>query len=185
LAATLTVAVACGGGGGHHEASPVPTTSSADGATTTTTTAAPSTATTLDPTKTAILAAYRASSSASYVAATHYPVDPSDGRLSLYMAGDELNRVRNALTLLAHLGHVLRGPPVDTSMAMVKQLVGSAAVVADCDFDQTATVDAKTGTVVDPAPSQRTLVDAELHVMDGVWKVTRFSIVRQGCTSAA
>jgi hypothetical protein len=119
------------------------------------------------------------------VAASHYPVDPTDDRLPLFMAGDELNRVRNQLTVLAHLGHVLRGPPVDTSMATVKQLVGIAAVVADCDLDQTATVDGKTGQIVEPAPNQRTLINAEVELMDGTWKVTRFSIVRVGCAASA
>jgi hypothetical protein len=151
-----------------------------------TTTSEPSTpTTTLDPTRTAILAAYRASSSAYYDVATHYPVDPTDVQLPQYMAGQELNRVRNALTILAHLGRVLRGPPVDHSMATVKQLVGNAAVVADCDYDQTTTVDAKTGQVVDRPATGRTLINAELELMDDGWKVTVFNIVSHGCTVSA
>jgi hypothetical protein len=154
------------------------------GASNATTTTVATTTTTLDPTRTAILAAYRASSSANYVAATHYPVDPTDGRLSSFMAGEELNRVRNELTVLAHLGRVLRGPPVDTSMATVKQVVGEVAVVADCDFDQTATIDGKTGQIHDPAPTRRTLINAEVDLMAGMWKVTRFSIVWAGCVAS-
>jgi hypothetical protein len=181
---TLSVVAACGGGGDHHEASPTSSSTVVGGSKTITSTA-PSTTTTLDPTRTAILAAYRASSSAYYSVATHYPVNPSDPELPVYMAGQELNRVRNALTILAHLGRVLRGPPVDHSMAIVKQLVGDAAVVADCDYDQTTTVDAKTGQVLDKPATMRTLVNAELQLMDGGWKVTRFNIVSHGCAVSA
>jgi hypothetical protein len=69
-------------------------------------------------------------------------------------------------------------------MATVKELVGNAAVVADCGFDRTATVDEKTGQVVQLAPTQRTLINAEVDLMDGVWKVTRFNIVRVGCAAS-
>jgi hypothetical protein len=70
-------------------------------------------------------------------------------------------------------------------MATVKQLAATAAVIADCDFDQTATIDVKTGQVVQAAPTQRTLINAEVDLLDGTWKVTRVSIVRHGCLSVA
>jgi hypothetical protein len=182
LLTTLSVVVACGGGGDHHEASQTAS-STVVGRSNSTTTSTPTT--TLDPTRTAILAAYRAHWADIEAVDTHYPVDPTNQILTNHMAATELNFVRSSLTVLNHLGQVLKGPPVDTRMAMVKQLVGNAAVVIDCDFDQSVRVNAATGQTLDQPPSHRTLLNAEVELVGGAWKVTKLNIVSQACTAAA
>ena len=183
LLTTLIVAAACGGGGGHHEASPALSSTVVGGSTSTTT--EPSTPTTpLDSTRTAILAAYRAHWADIEAVDTHYPVDPTNQILTDHMAATELNFVRSSLTVLNHLGQVLKGPPVDTSMATVKQLVGNAAVVTDCDLDQSVRVSAATGQTLDQPRTHRTLVNAEVELVGGAWKVTKLNIVSQACTAA-
>jgi hypothetical protein len=184
LLTTLSVVAACGGGGDHHEASPTRSSTALGGSNTTTTTA-PATTTTLDPTRTAILAAYRAHWADIEAVDTHYPVDPTNQILTDHMAATELNFVRSSLTVLNHLGQVLKGPPVDTSMAMVKQLAGNAAVVVDCDFDQSVRVNVATGQTLDQPSAHRTLINAEMELVGAAWKVTKLNIVSQACSAAA
>jgi hypothetical protein len=180
VAATVTVAAACGGSS-HHEASPPSTTHALA---ISTTTAAPTTSTTLDPTKAAILAAYRASWADFDVVATHYPVDPTNPVLTNHMAGNQLIRVRNSLTALKLQDLVLQGPPVDTSLALVNQIIGNAAVVADCDFDPSVSVKGTTGQPIDKPTTRRTLINAELQLISGTWKVTKSTTVRVGCNAS-
>ncbi len=191
----VTMAAACGGGGVRHQAAVKPlNTHSAGNASTAgeststaiaSTTVAPAPTTTVDPTKAAILAAYRASWTDYNDVATHFPVDPTNPILTIHMAGSQLDHVRNALTVLRFQGQVTEGPPPDTSLAVVKQVVGDAAVVADCGFDASTTINAATRQIITPPATQRTLVNAELELAGGVWKVTRSSVVRVGCSASA
>jgi hypothetical protein len=152
--------------------------------TTTSPTTTPMTTTTVDPTQAAILGAYRASWADTFAVEGHYPVNEFDPILANHMAGNELNRVRNYATLLNHLNEYLAGPMPDTSGAIVKQQVGSAAVVADCEPDHSVLMNGKTGQVVRPAGTQPALVNAKVELIGGTWKVTDFSTVRSVCTSA-
>jgi hypothetical protein len=74
---------------------------------------------------------------------------------------------------------------MDTSRAIVKELDGTLAVVSDCDFDGSITMDGRTKQVVSPAVSQRALVNAKVELIDGVWRVTEFNNVRVGCEAAS
>src|SRR5262249_25663033 len=136
------------------------------------------------PTRTAILDAYRASWADFDLVATHYPVDPTNPVLTNHMADDHLNRVRNRLTALKLQGLVLQGPAVDTTLALVNQIVRNAAVVADCDYDPSVTVNGRTGQAVDTPSNQRTLINVELQIIDGAWKVTKSTTVRVGCANS-
>jgi len=160
----MSVTASCGGNGRNQRAAP-PSTSVA-------------------PDSSAILAAYRAHWADINAVSSHPPVDATSPQLSEHMAGQELGQVQARLALLAVRHEYVVGPPVDTSMAEVKAVLGTAAVVTDCDLDQGVRKNESTGVVVNQASSQRTLVNARLDLIGGSWKVTQFSVVHPGCVSA-
>ena len=180
----VAMAGACSSSGGGAKAIGAgrPTSSVAASPTSSTTIAPAPTTTAVDATKAAILAAYRAAWVDIDVVEGHYPINGSDPRLADHMAGKELNQVRNAALGLSFQGQYLAGPPTDTSAAIVKQLVGSAAVVSDCNVDGSILMDGRTNQVVKPGSIDRTLVNAKMELMAGVWKMTEFSNVGDLCT---
>jgi hypothetical protein len=115
----------------------------------------------------------------------HYPVNPLDPILTRHTAGDERVRVGNFATGLKFQSQYLAGPALDTSRAIVKQVVGTVAVVADCEYDGSILMNGKTNQVVSPAGSQRELVNAKVELIEGEWKVTEFNNVSAGCTVAS
>ena len=115
----------------------------------------------------------------------HYPVNVFDPTLANHMAGAELTQYENYLTGLKFQNEYVQGPPTDTSRAIVKQIVGTAAVVSDCDFDASVVVNGRTNQIVKPAGTQRTLVNAKVELTGGVWKVTEFNNVSVGCVTAS
>jgi hypothetical protein len=112
-------------------------------------------------------------------------VNESDPVLNEHLGGDELKQVQNTATGLKFQSEYLAGPPLDTSGAIVKQLVGAAAVVADCNIDQSVLMNGRTNQVVKPATAPRQLVNAKVELSGGVWKVTELSNVGVTCTSAS
>jgi hypothetical protein len=141
------------------------------------------TTTTLDPTKSAILAAYRASW-ADYVAVSHsFPVKPLDPRLALHDTGNELTADRKALTQLSVQGHLNVGQtdlePVVTSVS------GDSAVITDCLFDHSYEVDAVTNKPVEQPNVGHTLDHFEMARIDGKWYVADSTILKSGKTEDA
>lgn len=184
--AVLAVVAACSASSGAGK--PIGAASTATGAVPTTANSSTSvpepTTTSLDSTKAAILAAYRGMWTTNDAAFRHYPINYSDPSLANYMMGDELKQIQASLTDLAFASEYLTGPPTDTSMAIVTQLRGTLAVVSDCDFDRSTIMNGRTNQVVKPASTQRDLINAELELAGSVWKVTEFSNVSVGCTTA-
>jgi hypothetical protein len=152
--------------------------------TSTSTTANGPTTTSVESTKAAILAAYRGAWADIDAVEGHYPIDVFDVRLSNHMAGKQLGQVRTAATALKFQGQYLAGPPSDTSGAIVKELVGAAAVVADCNVDPTVLMDGRTNQVVKAASTDRVLRNAKVELIGGAWKMTEFTNVGVTCTVA-
>jgi hypothetical protein len=169
VVATLAlVAVLASCGSGHHSAGRSQTTTSFSGATTA-----------LDPTRAAIITAYRAFW-ADLVAASN-PPNPSDPHLSDHATGTELAHVKSSLLAEQAAGEVVKGTidlaPVVTSLSDAK------ATISDCYLSHIIGYDAKTGAAKGPGPSQRTLVNVTL-TLDGSWKVAELDHVREGCIAA-
>jgi hypothetical protein len=163
----------------------VGTTSPTSGAPTSTSTTAPGpSTTTVESTKAAVLASYRGLWQDIATVEGHYPVNPLDPVLTRHAAGNERAQVGNFATTLKFQNQYLAGPAVDTSRAIVKQLVGTVAVVADCEYDGSILMNGRTNQVVNPAGSQRRLVNAKVEWTEGVWKVTQLNNVSDGCTVA-
>ena len=143
------------------------------------------TTTAVDAKKAAILAAYRAMWTDSDEVVRHYPINDVDARLENHMAGEALGQFKTFLTGLKFKNQYAIGPPTDTSRAIVKQLVGTVAVVADCDFDGAILMNGRTNQIVKPAGTQRDLVNAKVEIVEGAWKVTLFTNVSVGCVTAS
>jgi hypothetical protein len=181
----VLVATACSSGSGAKPiGAPSPTSTTVSGPSSSTSSVDPPT-TTIDPTDAAILAAYRGMWTDSDAVAHHFPINVFDPILGDHIAGAELTQIQNFLTSLKVQGQYAIGPPIDTSRAIVKQLVGTAAVVSDCAFDGSVIVSGLTNQVVKPATTQRALVNAKVELIDGVWKVTELNNVSVGCTTAS
>jgi hypothetical protein len=186
---TLAVLVAGCGSSGHQAApksrnsnpSVSSLTSSPDSSPTSTDPTGAATMTSPGGQKAAVLDAYQASWNDYLAVATHFPVNPLDPRLAHHMSGKELVFIQTQLTRAELQGQYLRGT-VDTSHAYVKGISGTDAVVVDCDLDQTAVWNGKTNQVATPAGTGRTLINARVDLVNGVWKVTDQSTVSEGCT---
>ncbi len=143
------------------------------------------TTTTPEETEAAILAAYREMWTDIAAVEGRYPVNSSDPVLTRHTAGNELVHLNRAATDLNLKGEYLAGPALDTSRAIVRQLLGAVAVVADCYYDDSVLMNGRTNQVVNPADPVRELADAEVRFIQGEWKVTEFSNVSSGCTVAS
>jgi hypothetical protein len=150
-----------------------------------TATSAPNpTSTTLDLTDAAVLTAYRRGWLDISTVEGHFPVNQLDPILSDNIAGDELQRVQLYAAKLHSEKEYLAGLEPDTRGAIVTQLFGTNAVVADCNIDRSTLRNGLTNQVVSPASGQRTLVNAEVQLIGGVWKMTEFSNVGVTCANA-
>lgn len=173
--ALALVAAACTSGGGSKATSASTSTSMS--------TTAGVTTTTVDATKAAILAAYRASW-ADYVAVSHnFPVKPLDPRLAQHDTGNELVGVRKALTQLNLSGHYNVGTtdltPVVTSVS------GDSAVISDCVFDHSYEVDAATKKATEQPDVGHSLDHFSMARIDGTWFVSDSTILKSGATEDA
>jgi hypothetical protein len=180
LAALVVALAACGGG--HHTAAPAPTTSS-----TTPPTSAGTTTTTLDPTKAAVLAAYRAAWTDFLAVASTFPVRPLDPRLAQHESGAEFRHDQQSLTVLSAKGHYSKGG-VDLAPIVVS-FVDDSATVMDCLFDHSVEMDAKTHSPVSSPDVGHTSDRFTLTRANGRWFVSDSTILdpgtrRDACTPA-
>jgi hypothetical protein len=173
--ALAVVGAACTSGGGGTATPPATTT--------TVSTKAGVTTTTLDPTKAAILAAYRASWADYIAVAETFPVKPLDPRLAQHDTGTELTGDRKALTQLSVLGHYNVGP---TDLApVVTSSTGNSAVVSDCVFDHSFEVDARTKSPVEQPDVGHTLYRFEMSRINDTWYVSDSTMLKSGKTEDA
>jgi hypothetical protein len=141
------------------------------------------TTTTLDPTKSAILAAYRASWADYIAVAETFPVKPLDPRLAEHDTGTELTGDRKALTELNVLGHYNVGT---TDLApVVTSTSGESAVVTDCVFDHSYEVDARTKSAVEQPDVGHTLYRFEMTRINDKWYVSDSMMLKSGKTEEA
>jgi hypothetical protein len=177
LAVVMALALAgasCTSGKGKADPPPLPTTTSTTGGTT---------STTIDTTRAAILAAYRAEWSEFIAVAETFPVNPLDPRLAIHSIGNQLTAERKALTRLSVLGHVNRGP---TDLAPVVSTVSaSGATVTDCIMDHSVEVDHRTNSPVEPANIGHTLDQFTMTNVDGNWLVSNSMVLGSGKTKDA
>jgi hypothetical protein len=149
-------------------------------ATSTTATTAAATTTTIDPTKAAILAAYRAGWADYIAVAETYPVQPLDPRLSAHSIGKELAAARKALARLSVINHFNRGP---TDLSPVVEAVdGDSATVRDCILDHSVEVDAGTNTPVEQPDVGHTRNVFTMTKVNGAWYVSDSTITVSGRT---
>jgi hypothetical protein len=174
------VALAACGGGGHHAAAPAPTPATSS---TAPPTSAATTTTTLDPTKAAILAAYRAGWADFLAVVSSFPVRALDSRLSLHSVGKELLHDQQLLTTLSAKGHYAKGS-VDLSPVVASVSTDTASVM-DCVFDHSVEVDGKTGVPVTKPDVGHSLDRFTLTRVSGSWLVSDSTVVKPGTTEDA
>lgn len=145
--------------------------------TTTSTTVA--TTTTIEPTKQAALAGYRAYWDA-YLAAAD-PMDPNNPALTGAATGPALEAVQRSFLALRSAGKVIRG---ELDLApQVTDLEADVATIEDCYGDDTGVYEAATGKREDAPTGQRHLVTATLRLDGEIWKVERLEDWGLGCTA--
>ena len=149
------------------------------GPTTTASTAGPTT-TTLDPTRAAILAAYRAGWADVIAVGTRYPINPLDPRLALHTTGKQLLSEQQALTRINLNAHYEMGSldlnPIVTSVS------GDSATIMECDFDHSVEIDAHTGKAVDKPDVGHTLLRFTMTRINGEWFVSDSTTLASGKT---
>ena len=174
--ATLSVS-ACSGArpraAGRPPTTPVATSTS-------TSTVAPSTTTTTDPTKEAILAAYRAHWDDVIAVSGTFPVNPLAPRLASHATGKQLTSEQQALTRISLLNRYESGT-LDLA-PIVTSVIGDTATVTDCDFDHAVEVDGRTGAPVETPDVGHSLLRFTLARIAGVWFVSDSTIVKSGKT---
>jgi hypothetical protein len=143
------------------------------------TTAAPTT-TTVDPTKAAILAAYRAHWDDVIGVAETVPIKPLDPRLAEHTTGKQLLSEQQALTRLSVLGHYNQGS-TDLSPT-VTAVSGDSATVTDCIFDHSIEMDFRTKTAVEAPDIGHTLDVFVLTRVNGSWFVSDSTVMKSGKT---
>jgi hypothetical protein len=173
--ALAVVAAACTSGGGGK---------AAPGATSTTpSTTSGVTTTTVDPTKAAILAAYRAHWDDVIAVDTVFPIRALDPRIGNHVMGKQLTSERAALTRLDLVGHFERGA---TEFApTVTAITGNIATVSDCLFDHSVEVDYQTNMPVENPDVGRTLDIFTLMLVNGSWLVADSMVIKSGKTGDA
>jgi hypothetical protein len=133
-----------------------------------------------------VLAAYRAQW-ADFEAATRvFPVNPNNPTLTRHMAGTQLSRVRNQLTIMRSQGQYIQGPLVDLSRARVTGVQpgpAASATVADCELDPSYLVSGPSGHAVSHPSGVRNLVHATLQLLSQ-WKVTALKVLSTGCKNS-
>ena len=164
LAVAALVTVACNGGGSDRS-------SERD---TTTTTGRPTTTALAE--EAAVEAAYRAFWDAYLQAAD--PMNPEHPALAQHATGKELEQLQRSFLALASAGEVIRGT-LDLAPRVVS-VTGTSARITDCYLDNTGVYDAG-GTRKDAASGVRHLIDVELVLEGGRWKVARIAREGDGC----
>jgi hypothetical protein len=175
---TLIVAVglsvvlsACGSTSGHARGSSSP-------AKPTTSPIAPLTPTTLDPTVTAVVAAYRASWSAFEHALAD--ANPSDPALAATMVDPQLQGVKANLVADQRQGIVGRG--TFTLHPKITALSTASASIVDCAYSTAELVYESTGKPVPPVtPPENDGVSSTLTLTAGTWKVERQTVTDGKC----
>jgi len=182
--AALSVA-ACSGGSPRATSSP-PTTPAATS--TPTSTSVPSaTSTTVDSTKAAILAAYRAHWDDVIAVDAVFPVNPLDARLANHASGKQLTFERQILTRLSLMGHYELGA-VEFN-PVVSSIGRESAIVMDCDFDHAVEVDATTKLPIEQPNVGHSLLRFVMTRVNGAWFASDSTILKSGkgedaCTPA-
>lgn len=173
LVALGLLAAACGGGGGKPADGPssVPNT----GTKTSHSTAA---STTLDPTASAVLQAYRAGWAAfEHALAAANPEDPA---LSATMVDPQLQGVKANLFADQRQGMVGRG--MTTLHPKVTALSATSATVVDCAYSTAELVYQATGKPVPPVtPPENDGVTSTLVLSGGTWKVYKQTVTDGKC----
>jgi hypothetical protein len=107
--------------------------------------------------------------------------------LAQHMAGTQLSRVRNQLSLMRSQSQYIQGPSVDLSRARVLDVQPGpvpSATVADCELDASYLVSGPTGRAISRPSGVRNLLHAALQLVDGRWKVTSLRVLSTGCQRA-
>lgn len=172
--ALALVGAACTSGGGRKAA---PQTTSAASSTSTT---AGVTSTTLDPTKSAILAAYRAHWDDVIAVSSKFPVNPLDPRLSLHTTGKQLMSEQQALTEV-NLKNRYEMGTLDLHPT-VTSVNGNSALIMDCDFDHSVEMDGRTSRPVDEPDIGHTLLRFTMTKVNGTWLVSDSTTLKSGKT---
>jgi hypothetical protein len=161
---------ACGGGGSAATSTTDRPTSASSISATSTSTAAPATA--------AVLAAYRAASSAFVQALT--TADPNYPALAATMVDPELQSVRANLLADQRQGIVGRGSV--TLHPKVASVSATSATVLDCAYSASELVYAASGKPVPPVtPPENDGVRATLILTGGTWKLSKQTVTEGKC----
>lgn len=138
------------------------------------------TTTTLDPTKAAILTAYRAEWADYTAIAEAYPVNPFNPRLPMHATGKELSAARDALAQLNVHDHYNVGL---TDLApIVTSISGNSAVIMDCIFDHSYEVDAQTRKPVEQPDVGHGLYTFKMTRLGEAWYVSDSTMLISGKT---
>jgi hypothetical protein len=160
---------------GRSTAKPVPPT--------TTTSVAAVTTTTLDPTRAAILAAYRAHWDDVLAVSSKFPINPLDARLALHTTGKQLSSEEDALTQVNLKAHYEMGTlelnPVVTAVTE------NAATIMECAFDHSVEVDAHTKLPVEQPDVGHSLLRFTMTKVNESWFVSDSTILKPGRTMDA
>lgn len=171
LAVGGALLAACGGGGSA-------STATTDRPTSASSTSAPTSTSTTDPATTAVLAAYRAASSAFVQALT--TADPNDPALATTMVDPELRSVRANLLADQREGIVGRGSV--TLHPKVVSVSATSATVVDCAYSASELVYAASGKPVPPVtPPENDGVRATLVLTGGTWKLAKQTVTEGKC----
>ena len=136
-------------------------------------------ATTIGPTETAVLDAYRAAWRAFVTVASDPAAKADDPRLLQNNAGSALLARQAYLVRLKSDGRAWRGD-VELHPSVV-EVTGTTAKVQDCNVDRTSVIDVRTGQVVVPPATSGAAVTAMLRLEGGVWKQVEFTDEKRTC----
>ncbi len=146
--------------------------------------AAPATtSTTVDPTRAAILAAYRAHWDDVIAVDTVFPVRPLDPRIGDHVVGKQLTSERAALSHLAGSNHFLKG--VTEFSPTITMIAIDNATVTDCLFDHSVEVDFETNMPVESPDIGHTLDVFVMTRVNAAWYVSDSSVLKAGKTGDA
>lgn len=139
----------------------------------------PMTNTTVSPTEQKVLADYHAFWDAYLVAAD--PMRPDHPALQAHATAEELKQLVNSFSGAKASNVVFKG--TYEINAKVTSVSGPQATVRDCIADHTGSYDATTGVRKDTDDPTRDLMEVQLKLIDGTWKVSRIDKVSTGCTA--